>query len=176
MTIFLKKFGWIFLGIFLQFKFNVLYGIVFLENLNFHDRSYFVKMKMTPTNESLRILTIETTVHHSLGSNYFANVYIPNGFNVLNQDIYPAAEPIEGYKSYKMDMKRKYRDVLSRKDFLIVPSDQGNIPLIPVVIRFENLDQMLHKDNTYQLASSKRNIILQGPEITEAKYKQQWGM
>ena len=71
---FLKIFGWVALGIFLQFKFNVLYGIVFMENLNFHDRSYFVSMKISPTDESLRVLQIQTVVHHSLGSDYFANI------------------------------------------------------------------------------------------------------
>tara|TARA_B100000686_G_scaffold278177_1_gene298009 strand:- start:462 stop:992 length:531 start_codon:yes stop_codon:yes gene_type:complete len=176
MKSFFKKFGWIFLGIFLQFKFNVLYGIVFLENLNFHDRSYFVEMKMTPTEESLRVLSVETTVHHSLGPNYFVNIYIPNGFKVLNQEPYLAAEPIKGYKSFKMNMKRKYRDVLSKKDFLVVPSAKENIQPTPILVRFENLKQVLHKDKTYLLTSSNGNITLEGPEIAEAKYQQQLGM
>ena len=173
---FFKIFGWIFLGIFLQFKFNILYGIVFLENLNFHDRSYFVKMNLVSTDETLKILRVETTVHHSLGSNYFANIYIPEGIKVLNQKSYPAAEPIAGYTSYKMDMKRKYRDVLSQKDFLVIPNKQKEFPSTPVFVRFENLNQMLHKDSAYSLASSKKNITLEGPKIAETKYKQQWGM
>ena len=112
MKTFFKLFGWIFLGIFLQFKFNVLYGIVFLENLNFHDRTYFIKMDLVDTDESLRILKIETTVHHSLGPNYFANVYIPENFKVMNHPPYLAAEPIEGYQAYRMNMKRKTERLL----------------------------------------------------------------
>ena len=58
----------------------MLYGIVFLENLNFHDRTYIVKMNLEPTDESLRVLHLETVVHHSLGKDYFANVYIPSNY------------------------------------------------------------------------------------------------
>ena len=173
---FFKSFGWVFLGIFLQFKFNILYGIVFLENLNFHDRTYFIKMNLIPADGSIRILKIKTTVHHSLGPNYFANVYIPNKFKVLNHETYPAAEPIDGYKSYQMDMKRKYRDVLGRQNFILVPTTMGNVPPIPVIVRFENLDQLLHKDTTYRLSAKQKNTILAGPEIVEAKYRQQLGM
>ena len=106
---FWRVFGWIFLGIFIQFKFNALYGIVFLENLNFHDRSYWVEMKMTTTDESLRILKVKTTVHHSLGADYFANVYIPDKYKVLNHEPYKGVEAIPGYQAYKMNMKRKQR-------------------------------------------------------------------
>ncbi len=170
-------FGWICLGIFLQFKFNVLYGIVFLENLNFHDRSYFVKMSMTPTGEQLRILNVETTVHHSLGPDYFANVYIPEGYKVLNKKPYLGTETIPGYTAYKMNMKRKYRDVLSNEDFLILPKNpEEDIPQAPILVHFENLKQRLHKDETYQLATISKEVQLTGPEIAEAKYPQQLGM
>ena len=159
MKTFFKLFGWIFLGIFLQFKFNVLYGIVFLENLNFHDRTYFIKMDLVDTDESLRILK-----------------YIPENFKVMNHPPYLAAEPIEGYQAYRMNMKRKYRDVLSRLDFIIVPVAEADIPSKPVIVHFENLKQLLHKDNTYQLSAKKRHTILEGPEVVEAKYPQQFGM
>ena len=73
---FFKIFGWVCLGIFLQFKFNILYGIVFLENLNFHDRTYIVEIKLNPVSDTTNILKVKTTVHHSLGSDYFA--FFPN--------------------------------------------------------------------------------------------------
>ena len=117
-----KVVGWVFLGIFLQFKFSALYGIVFLENLNFHDRSYFVEMKLVPASQSVHLLTMKTTVHHSLGPDYFANVYIPDSYNVVNKEPYTGTETIQGYFAYKMNMKRKYRDVLSSEDFIITPS------------------------------------------------------
>jgi len=174
---FWQIFGWICLGILLQFKFNILYGIVFLENLNFHDRSYFVKMTLTPTEEQLRILNVETTVHHSLGSDYFANVYIPEGYKVLNKKPYLGTETIPGYVAYSMNMKRKYRDVLSKEDFLILPKDpESEIPDTPILVHFENLKQRLHKDDTYQLATRSHQTLLNGPEMAEAKYPQQLGM
>jgi len=174
---FWKIFGWVCLGIFLQFKFNVLYGIVFLENLNFHDRSYLVKMSLSPTGESLRVLNVETTVHHSLGADYFANVYIPDQYTVLNKNPYLGAEAISGYKAYQMNMKRKYRDVLSTENFIIAPkSTKDDISPTPILVNFENLKQQLHKDQTYQLATAENDTKLDGPEIAEAKYPQQWGM
>lgn len=182
---FWRVFGWICLGIFLQFKFNILYGIVFLENLNFHDRSYFVKMSLTPTDEKLRVLNVETTVHHSLGADYFANVYIPEGYKVLNKKPYLGTETIPGYTAYSMNMKRKYRDVLSAENFLILPKDPENeIPDTPILVYFENLKQRLHKDSTFQLATTGDGTMLkcpeavdaQCPEIAEAKYAQQLGM
>ena len=174
---FLKIFGWIALGIFLQFKFNVLYGIVFMENLNFHDRTYYVSMKMTPTDGNLRVLQVHSMVHHSLGPDYFANVYIPEQYKVLNKEPYLGAEAMPGYKAYNMNMKRKYRDVLSTEDFIIAPMAKDmEIPSTPLLIDFLNLNQSLHKDETYKLATTKQNTRLEGPEVAEATYPQQLDM
>ncbi len=174
---FLTIFGWLALGIFLQFKFNVLYGIVFMENLNFHDRTYFVRMKMSPTDESLRVLQIQTVVHHSLGPDYFANIYIPEQYRVLNKEPYLGAEAVPGYKAYNMKMKRKYRDVLSTEDFIIAPQGKDmEIPSTPILVDFLNLNQSLHKDETYRLATTKQNTRLDGPEMAEATYPQQLDM
>ena len=174
---FWKVFGWVFLGIFLQFKFNALYGIVFLENLNFHDRSYWVEMNMVPTEESLRVLKVKTTVHHSLGSDYFANVYIPEHYKVLNEIPYAGAEVVPGYLAYKMNMKRKYRDVLATKSFIIAPQNIAeDIPVKPIKVHFENLKQRLHSDKTYQISTLKLKTKLEGPEVAEATYPQKLGM
>ena len=174
---FWKIFGWICLGIFLQFKFNVLYGIVFLENLNFHDRSYLVKMTLSPTAESVRVLNVETIVHHSLGADYYANVYIPDKYTVLNKKSYLGAESIPGYKAYQMNMKRKYRDVLSSEDFIIAPENvKEEISPTPILVNFENLKQQLHKDATYLLTTVNQKTRLEGPELAEAKYPQKLGM
>ena len=171
----IRVFGWIFLGIFLQFKFNVLYGIVFLENLNFHDRSYWVEMKMTPSDESLRVLNIKTTVHHSLGPDYFANVYIPKQYKILNHEPYGGVQSIEGYQSYKMNMKRKYRDVLAESIFILIPQ-QKEIAALPIKVHFENLKQRLHADDTYKLSTQSKNTTLEGPEKAEEIYLQKLGM
>jgi hypothetical protein len=174
---FWKIFGWIALGIFLQFKFNVLYGIVFLENLNFHDRAYRVSMKMSPTDASIRVLQVHAMVHHSLGSDYFANVYIPEHYKVLNKEPYLGAEAVPGYKAYNMHMKRKYRDVLSTEDFIIAPIKKDmEIPPTPILVDFLNLNQSLHKDNTYTLATAQQSTRLAGPEVAEATYPQQLDM
>ena len=174
---FWKVFGWVFLGIFLQFKFNALYGIVFLENLNFHDRSYFVEMHMVPTKESLRILKVKTTVHHSLGSDYFANVYIPEQYKVLNEISYAGAEVVPGYLAYKMNMKRKYRDVLAANNFIIAPQNIAeDVPIKPIKVHFENLNQRLHSDDTYQISTMKLMTKLEGPKLAEATYPQKLGM
>jgi len=172
---FWRVFGWIFLGIFLQFKFNALYGIVFLENLNFHDRSYWVEMKMTPTDESLRVLKVKTTVHHSLGADYFANVYIPNQYKVLNHEPYAGVEKIEGYQAYKMNMKRKYRDVLAETNFILTPQTK-EIASLPMKVHFENLKQRLHADETFQISTQGKQTKLEGPERAEAIYPQKLGM
>ena len=172
---FWRVFGWIFLGIFLQFKFNVLYGIVFLENLNFHDRTYWVEMKMTPSDESLRVLKIKTTVHHSLDPDYFANVYIPKQYKILNQEPYGGVQSIEGYQSYKMNMKRKYRDVLAESVFILIPQ-QKEIAALPIKVHFENLKQRLHADDTYKLSTQSKNTTLEGPQKAEAIYPQKIGM
>ena len=174
---FWKIFGWIALGIFLQFKFNVLYGIVFMENLNFHDRAYRVSMKMSPADASLRVLQIQAMVHHSLGPDYFANVYIPEHYKVLNKEPYLGAEAVPGYKAYNMGMKRKYRDVLSTEDFIITPLEKDmEIPSAPILVDFLNLNQSLHKDNTYTLATTKQNTRLDGPKVAETIYPQQLDM
>ena len=172
---FWRVFGWVFLGIFIQFKFNALYGIVFLENLNFHDRTYWVEMKMTPTEESLRVLKVKTTVHHSLGPDYFANVYIPDKYTVLNHEPYIGVEAVPGYRAYKMNMKRKYRDVLAETNFILAPNENAISPT-PMMVRFENLKQRLHADDTYKLSTQSKNTALEGPEKAEAIYPQKLGM
>lgn len=174
---FWKNLGWICLGIFLQFKFNVLYGIVFLENLNFHERTYMIKMNLVPSEEKVKDLHVETIVHHSLGPDYFANIYIPVGYKVLNRNPYQGAESIPGYNAYKMDMKRKYRDVLAQADFIITAgtSDKDRPPA-PVMVYFENLNQRLHTDKTYLLSVVHNQIQLEGPKLVEAQYHQKLGM
>ena len=174
---YLRVVGWVFLGIFLQFKFSVLYGIVFLENLNFHDRTYFVEMKLVPADQSVHLLTMKTTVHHSLGPDYFANVYIPENYKVVNKDPYTGAETIQGYNAYKMNMKRKYRDVLSSEEFIITPSvPDKTIETAPILVHFENMEQRLHTDKSFELSSSNNKIALEGPKLAEATYPQQLGM
>ena len=174
---FWRVFGWVFLGIFLQFKFNALYGIVFLENLNFHDRTYWVEMNMVQTEESLRILKVKTTVHHSLGPDYFANIYIPDHYKVLNEVPYAGAEALPGYQAYKMNMKRKYRDVLGEKHFIIAPlKEDEDISSQPINVHFENLKQRLHSDKTYKISTTKSKTQLEGPKIVEATYPQKLGM
>jgi len=175
--VFFKLLGWVFLGIFIQFKFNALYGIVFLENLNFHERTYIVQVAMTPTEESLRVLHIQTTVHHSLGPDYFAHVYLPESYRVLNKTPYPAAEAISGYVAYKMNMKRRYRDVLSAEDFIIQPVNlKKDIADKSIIVHFENMKQRLHSDETYLLSTTASKTQLQGPELVEANYPQKLGM
>ena len=148
-----------------------------MENLNFHDRAYRVSMKMSPADASLRVLQIQTMVHHSLGPDYFANVYIPEHYKVLNKEPYLGAEAIPGYKAYNMGMKRKYRDVLSTEDFIIAPMEKDiEIPSTPILVDFLNLNQSLHKDSTYTLATTKQSTRLEGPEVAEANYPQQLDM
>ena len=174
---FWKIFSLLVLGITLQSMFKITYGIVFLENLWFHERAYYVSLKMTPTDGNLRVLQVHTMVHHSLGPDYFANVYIPEQYQVLNKEPYLGAEAIPGYKAYNMNMKRKYRDVLSTEDFIIAPMKKAmEISSVPVLIDFLNLNQSLHKDETYRLATTKQNTRLEGPEVAEATYPQQLGM
>jgi hypothetical protein len=173
---FFKIFGWVCLGIFLQFKFSVLYGIVFLENLNFHDRTYFISMKLNPIAQSTQMLNVKTTVHHSLGPDYFANVYIPKSIKVYNANAYKGAEPIKGYIAYQMNMKRKYRDVLASQDFIISSNSGEKLPPTPILVHFENMKQRLHSDKTYLISTLKSQTILKGPEKVAVKYPQSFGM
>lgn len=132
---------------------------------------------MSPTDASLRVLQVQAMVHHSLGSDYFANVYIPEHYKVLNKEPYLGAEAVPGYKAYNMGMRRKYRDVLSTEDFIIAPVEKNmEIPSTPVLVDFLNLNQSLHKDNTYTLATIKQNTQLAGPKVAEATYPQQLDM
>ncbi len=76
-----------------------------------------------------------------------------------------------------MKMKRKYRDVLSTEDFIIAPQGKDmEIPSTPILVDFLNLNQSLHKDETYRLATTKQNTRLDGPEMAEATYPQQLDM
>ncbi len=178
---FFKIFGWICLGIFLQFKFNVLYGIVFLENMNFHDRTYIVEIKLNSINDTTNILNVKTTVHHSLGADYFATVYVPDQVRVLNLDPYKGGEVLKGYLAYKMDMKRKYRDVLATADLIIASHEQegetkNEADPVPIVVHFENLKQRLHTDKTFLLSQKSGAPHIEGPTRSEARYPQKYGM
>ena len=134
-------------------------------------------MKMIPTEESLRILKVKTTVHHSLGPDYFANVYIPENYKVLNETPYAGAEVLPGYIAYKMNMKRKYRDVLGQMNFIIAPKElKIDLPAKPIKVHFENLKQRLHSDETYQVSTLKLKTKLEGPEVAETIYPQKLGM
>ncbi|MBI4383239.1 MAG: hypothetical protein HY579_04300 [Nitrospinae bacterium] len=172
-----KIFGWICLGILLQFKFDVLYRIVVLENLSFHERGYFVKMRLFPASENLSVLHVETVVQHSLGPDYFANVYIPEWYKVINKTPYLGAEAIPGYQAYQMNMRRKYRHVLAAEDLIIAPKEPDkDVEAAPVLVHFENQKQRLHDDKTYRLTTKNKDTQLEGPEMVEAKYRQHVGL
>jgi hypothetical protein len=172
-----KPIVWICLGIFLQFKFDVLYQIVCMENLSFHTRAYSIKMTLSPTEESVRLLHIETGVRYSLGSDYFADVYIPSQYKVLNRPPHLGAEAIPGYQVYQMDMRRKYRDVLASMDFVIVPKKPDEeIPSIPILVHFDNTRQRLYSDKSYLISTKDKDTRLAGPPAVSAKYPQQLGL
>lgn len=172
-----KPLGWICLGIFLQFKFDVLYQVVCLENLSFHPRTYSIKMSLAPTDETVRLLHIETSVRYSLGADYFADVYIPTQYKVLNKPPHLGAETIPGYQVYQMDMRRKYRDVLASTDFIIVPKKTDEeVPPIPILVHFDNPRQRLHIDKSYLISTKDKDTRLAGPPMIAAKYPQQWGL
>ena len=104
-------------------------------------------------------------------------VYIPEHYKVLNKEPYLGAEAVPGYKAYNMSMKRKYRDVLSTEDFIIAPMEKDmETPSTPILVDFLNLNQSLHKDNTYTLATTKQSTQLAGPKVAEATYPQQLDM
>jgi hypothetical protein len=177
----LKKYltisGWILVGILIQFQLDPLYRIVVLENLGFHERTYKIKMNLASTPESLRVLHVETSVNFSLGPDYFANVYIPVQYKVLNRSPNLRAEAIAGYKAYQIDMMRKYRHVQARTDFIIVPQNiDESVQQLPILVHFENMKQRLHVDKTYLLSTLNKITRLDGPEMVEAKYPQQVGL
>ena len=74
-----------------------------------------------------------------------------------------------------MGMKRKYRDVLATEDLIIAPK-QPDLPAKPLVVHFENLEQRLHADESYQLTTAGKKTTLVGPELVEARYPQKLGM
>ena len=95
----------------------------------------------------------------------------------MNQKPYTAAESINGYKAYQMNMKRKYRDVLDHVDLMIAPDiPSKNIPALPILVFFENMDQVLHRDQTYLISTRGNNTQIDGPLEVETKYPQKWGM
>ena len=133
-------------------------------------------MKLSSIAQSTKVLNVKTTVHHSLGADYFANVYIPKSVKVHNAKPYKGAEPIEGYVAYQMDMKRKYRDVLASKDFIISSISNEKLLPTPILVHFENIKQRLHSDKTYMISILTGETALEGPEQVSAKYHQSIGM
>ena len=74
-------------------------------------------------------------------------------------------------------MKRKYRDVLGEKHFIIAPLKRDeDISSQPINVHFENLKQRLHSDKTYKISTTKSKTQLEGPKIVEATYPQKLGM
>ena len=80
-----------------------------------------------------------------------------------------------GYEAYKMNMKRKYRDVLAETYFLLTPKD-SEIASLPIQVHFENLKQRLHTDETFQISTANKKTQIEGPEKAEAIYPQKLGM
>ena len=134
-------------------------------------------MKLDEKSSDLRVLNVGTTVHHSLGSDYFANVYIPDSYEVINREPYQGTEVLAGYQAYQMPMKRKYRDVLATADFILTAAQEDEaVSPAPIVVHFENLKQRLHTDKSYVLSVKDKRLKLEGPEIAEKIYPQKWGM
>ena len=103
------------------------------------------------------------------------SVYIPKQYKILNHEPDEGVQNIEGYQSYKMNMKRKYRDVLAETNFILIPQ-QKEISSLPIKVHFENLKQRLHADESFKISTQNKKTELEGPEKSEAIYPQKLGM
>ena len=63
---FWRVFGWVFLGIFLQFKFNLLYGIVFLENLNLYPGVYNISDNYSIGKSEIQIKLLPAAANYGI--------------------------------------------------------------------------------------------------------------
>jgi hypothetical protein len=74
-----------------------------------------------------------------------------------------------------MNMKRKYRDVLAKTNFILTPQAK-EIASLPIKVHFENLKQRLHADETFKISTQDKKTTIEGPEKAEAIYPQKLGM
>ena len=129
---FWKVFGWVFLGIFLQFKFNVLYGIVFLENrsnkliINKSNKNDVLNIIGQPHSKSINDdniwIYLERTLskgkYHKLGK----NVLKKNNTLVLKFDKFGILKSKKIYNKNNTNKiafsEKKTKNELSKKSFV----------------------------------------------------------
>ena len=146
-------------GIIIQNKFDVLQGIIDLENRYFHEEEYDFVMKVLPFGSSNNIMSVRGQILYSF-ENYKAELLIPKEYRVKNKTPQKGVLEREGYHTYFLkSFVKKYRDLCSY-DGLVISPESPDISKQPVIVAVLSGNDIRHISETYSIETKNKEVVL----------------
>ena len=157
-------------GIIIQNKFDVLQGIIDLENRYFHEEEYDFVMKVLPFGSSNNIMSVRGQILYSF-ENYKAELLIPKEYRVNNKTPKKGALERDGYHTYFLkSFVKKYRDLCSY-DGLVLTPESPDISKQPVIVAVLSGNDIRYMSESYSIETKNKEVVL--TKLEDGKGKKQ---
>ncbi len=146
-------------GIIIQNRFDVIVGIIDLENRFFHKEEYAFVMKVLSVNSSSNIMGVRGQVLYSV-EDYKAELLIPKEYRVSNKTPQKGVLEREGYYTYFLrSFVKKYRDLCSYDGLMITP-ESSDISKRPVIVAVLSGNDIRYLSEAYSIETKNKKVIL----------------
>tara|TARA_B100000959_G_C14989241_1_gene627016 strand:+ start:3372 stop:3941 length:570 start_codon:yes stop_codon:yes gene_type:complete len=157
-------------GIIIQNRFDVMEGIIDLENRFFHEEEYDFVMKVLPVGSSNNIMGVRGQVLYSF-ENYKAELLIPKEYRVNNKTPQKGVLERDGYHTYFLkSFVKKYRDLCSY-DGLVITPESPDISKQPVIVAVLSGSDIRYMSETYSIETKNKKVVL--TKLDDGKGKKQ---
>ncbi len=157
-------------GIIIQNRFDVIEGIIDLENRLFHEEEYDFVMKILPVDSSNNVMGVRGQVLYSY-EDYKAELLIPKEYRVNNKTPQKGVLEREGYYTYFLrSFIKKYRDLCSY-DGLVITPESPDISKKPVIVAVLSGNDIRFMSEIHSIETKNNEVVL--TKLNDGKGKKQ---
>lgn len=157
-------------GIIIQNRFDVIEGIIDMENRLFHKEEYNFVMKVLPVGSSNNLMGVRGQVLYSV-EDYKAELLIPKEYRVNNKTPQRGVLERDGYYTYFLrSFVKKYRDLCSYDGLMITP-ESPDISKQPVIVAVLSGNDIRYISKIYSIETKNKKVVL--TKLDDGKGKKQ---
>ena len=146
-------------GIIIQNRFDLIGGIIDLENRLFHKEEYDFVMKILPVASPNNIMGVRGQILYSFGD-YRAELLVPKKYHVNNKSHQKGIIEREGYYTYFLkSYEKKYRDLCSYDGLMITP-ESPDISKQPLIVAVLSGKDVRYLSETYSIETKNNKVVL----------------
>ena len=158
------------MGIILQNRFDLMEGIIDLENRFFHKEEYDFVMKILPVASPNNIMGVRGQILYSFGD-YRVELLVPKKYHVNNKSREKGIVEREGYYTYFLkSYEKKYRDLCSYDGLMITP-ESPDISKQPLIVAVLSGKDVRYLSETYSIETKDNKVVL--TKLDDGKKKKQ---